>query len=136
MKTIREVLLGRHRTVEPRLDAIRQAAIGTLAQKVGRAVHSAPSVSVAQAREPFARTLLSALQSLRWHLAGLGAAWLAIALLNIDHTPTVSRSIAQQHVPSPRQLLTALRENRRQLFEMIGTPVTGPVLAPPRRSEG
>ena len=84
-------------------------------------------------RDLFARTWLSALQSLRWHLAGLGAAWLAIALLNIDHSPAASTTMAQQY--APRQLLAALRENRRQLMEMIGTPVNEPALAPPRRSE-
>jgi len=129
MKTIREILLERHRTLEPSLDAIRQRAVGMLAKKVARAVPSASSVS------SFARTAMFALQSLRWHLAGLGAAWLAIALLNIDHTPASSPGIARQHVPSPRQLLTALRENRRQLMEMIGTSVSAPPSAPPRRSE-
>ena len=129
MRTVREVLLGRHRRVEPRLDAIRQEAIGMLKQRTTQG-HIRD-----WDRGSFAWTWLSALRSLRWHLAGLGAAWLAIALLNIDHTSTAANLIAEHETPSPRQLMAALRENRRQLLEMMGTPVGEPALAPPRRSE-
>src|SRR5438105_14995039 len=117
MKTLREILLERHRTADPKLDAIRQNAVALITQKAGRAVPSASSASISSPRETLARTWLSALRSLRWHLAGLAAAWLAIALLNMDHTLATTASIAQGKIPSPRQLMTALRENRRQLME-------------------
>src|SRR5436309_8719625 len=112
MKTIREILLERHRAIEPKLDAIRQEALRELegartflSAAVDQRMHGACYLPIS--RNTLLRTGMSALQSLRWHLAGLGAAWLAIALLNLDHTPTASSGIAQQHVPSPRQLLAA-----------------------------
>ena len=129
MKTVREILLERHRSVEPKLDAIREAAVGMLAQS------TANDRGCVHTRDSLARAWLSTLQSLRWHLAGLGAAWLAIALLNVDHTPPASPVAAKQNVPSPRQLLAAVRENRRKLLEMLEPPASDPTLAPPRRSE-
>jgi hypothetical protein len=38
--------------------------------------------------------------------------------------------VAQQDASSPRQLLAALRENQRQLRELIGTPTAEPAPAP------
>src|SRR2546421_318308 len=83
---------------------IRQKARALIPQRGGRAPPSAASASFSSPREPLARTWLSALRSLRWHLAGLAAAWLAIALLNRDHTLATTASIAQGKIPSPRQL--------------------------------
>src|SRR6266852_4996453 len=55
------------------------------------------------------------LYSLRWHLAGMSAAWLVVALLNVQPSPAPTTIITRQkNSPSPRQLLMALRENRRQ----------------------
>ena len=77
---------------------------------------------------------------LRWHLAGISAAWLLFALLNIDPSFTPIPTMAKQDSPSPRQFLMALRESRRQLLELIQTPVTETdpaprAVVPPRRSE-
>src|SRR3989442_889103 len=76
----------------------------------------------------------------RWHLAGMSAAGLLIALLNIDHSSAPATITATQNTPSAQQLLTALRENRRQLLELIEPPVTEPApvprtFVPPRRSQ-
>jgi len=75
------------------------------------------------------------LLSFRWHLAGLSAAWLIVLALNIDHSPAPSLALAKQNLPSPQQLLTALRENRRQVLEMTGPTITDPVPESRRRSE-
>ena len=73
------------------------------------------------------------LYSLRWHLAGMSAAWLVVALLNFGPSPAPANIMSsQKDSPSPRQLLMALRENRRQLLELIEPPVTEP--APPPRA--
>ncbi len=84
-------------------------------------------------RPAFSARWREILYSLRWHLAGMSAAWLVVALLNLGPSPAPTTIIStQENSPSPRQLLMALRENRRQLLELIEPPVTEP--APPPRA--
>ena len=76
----------------------------------------------------------------RWHLAGLSAAWLLIALLNIDHSSAPATLSRTQNPPSTQQLLTALRENRQQLLELMQPSATEAApwprtFIPPRRSQ-
>ncbi len=116
MKTPREILFERHRSAEPKLDALRQKTLDGSRRRQEADFH----------RGSHARFLASAaawrelLLSFRWHLAGMSAVWLVIALLNVDPAPAPTRAIARQSTPSPRQFLLALRENRRQLLELIG----------------
>ena len=79
---------------------------------------------------------------LRWHLAGLSAAWLVVLLLNMEPSPTAERSLAQHNASPPRQLLTALLENRRQIAELLGFRANTseaapepPAFVPKRRGE-
>src|SRR5436190_597270 len=51
----------------------------------------------------------------RWHLAGMSALWLLIALLNLDYSPPSTTSVKVN--PQRRQFLIALQENRRQLLQ-------------------
>jgi hypothetical protein len=124
VKTPREILLERHGSAEPKLDAIRQ---NLLAQK------SAETAPLS------ARLIRELLLPLRWHLAGISAVWLMVALLSAD--PASTPVMAAAEPPStPRQLIAVLTENRRQLVEMIepnGTelaPAPQP-FAPRRRSD-
>jgi len=133
MKTPRQILLDRHRSAEPKLDAVRQRALASLAPDAaaGAGEQAPPSLIVSW------RVLLF---SLRWHLAGMAAVWLAAALLNMDPSSPTPSASAQQTTPSPRQLLAALRENRRQLLELIEPADVESSPAPPpshplRRSE-
>lgn len=147
MKEPRQILFERHRAAKTKLDAIRQTVLENLPdsrsrRREGEAVlnehHRAVRLLTSAAtRFLGARQLL---RSFRWHLAGMSAAWVIIALLNTDHSAAPAPTLAKRNDSSPRQLLTALRENRRQLLEMIGAPVTEPVpsadtLVPRRRSE-
>jgi hypothetical protein len=129
MKTPRELLLERHRSMEQKLDKIRHQAVATV-----KAQRSLPSTSAANAdgwREFFL--------SMRWHLAGLGAAWLVVAWLNTDRSAEPTAVARQENAPAPRQFWTALRENRRQLREMMEIPPTesapAPEVLPQRRGE-
>jgi hypothetical protein len=129
MKTPREVLFGQHQAAEAKLDAIREKVVAGLGPDAPlRATQIPPAVPRR------ASTLQAGWRqlwwSLRWHLAGLGVAWLVVIALNIDHTPAPARGLARQDAPSPRQLLAALRENQRQLRELIGAPVAEPAPAP------
>ena len=125
MKTPRELLFERHRAAEPKLDTLRQKTVSRLAK--APAVNSRPSAPRSSWRD--------LLLSLRWHLAGLSAAWLIVLVLNIDHSQASSPVLAKQNIPSPQQLLTALRENRRQVLELTGARVVAGVLEARPRSE-
>jgi hypothetical protein len=114
MKTPREILLKRHGEMEHRLDEVRQAALNTVTKE--------PESSGLSLREW--------LRSFRWHAVGLGAAWLVILCLHVDshRAQGVMAAIPAAKIPPPRVIMATLRENRRQLSEMIGaeTPAAKP----------
>jgi len=143
MKTPREVLFERHQSAQPKLDAVRQEALMAVGESSAE-VRPRESVSEpcapkwtawrgpAHARMCGVRELLL---SFRWHLVGMSAVWLLVVLLNLDHSPTLAQNIVKENIPSPQRLLASLRENRRQLLELIEPPVVEPAPVPPRRSE-
>jgi hypothetical protein len=111
MKTPREILLARHQAAEPKLDAIRNTAVASV---YDRRTHSP---AVADRRYNWREFFLS----LRWHLAGMGAAWLIIVLLNLNvgYATTLASAIPRGKIPPAQIILACLRENRRELLEMI-----------------
>jgi hypothetical protein len=115
MKTPRELLLERHRSVMPQLDAIRRGVLADLPVRTDREVE-APTGFVREFFLP-----------LRWHLAAMSALWIFAALLNIDRSAAVSQTAGQS---ISRQVLVALFENRRQVAEMIASPADDSVTAP------
>jgi hypothetical protein len=84
MKTPREILLARHRAAEPKLDAIRQAAVATIRDR----------------RPAVMTTGEAGLQALWWHWAtapwrelilpsrriwtGLAAVWIILIIVNVS----------------------------------------------------
>ena len=112
MKTPREVLLERHRAAGPKLDVIRETAVASVGD---RRIMNSPA---AADRDDHWRQFFL---SLRWHLAGMGAAWLVIVLLNLNvgHSMSLASAIPRGKIPPPQIILAALRENRRELLEMI-----------------
>ena len=134
MKTPRELLLERHRSEGSRLDAIRRDVLVAVQPASAGEPHRQ-----AQPRRA-ASSLLALLLPFRWHLAGMSAAWLITAFLNMDSATEVG--IARTDGPSPQQILASLRENRRQITELTGPPVQAGeaipaprIPAPRRRSE-
>jgi hypothetical protein len=118
MKTPRELLLQRHQAVEPKLNAVRQNALTALARP-----------GMAQSWREF-------VFSLRWHLAGMSAIWIAVLLLNLCSAPGSTVVVAQDKIPPARMIMAALLENRRELLELTETPADSDSAAlPPRRSE-
>ena len=51
----------------------------------------------------------------------MSAAWLVIAFLSLNagHSPGLAASAPVQKIPSAQIIMASLRENRRQLLEMI-----------------
>ena len=127
MKTPREVLLQRHRATEPKLDAIREKVVWE-----GRRVAVPESKVTDKATLP-TRHWREFFFSLRWHLAGMGAVWLVIGLLNLSvgHSAGLAAAIPRGKIPSPRIILASLRENRRELLELI-QPVEWREVQPPK----
>jgi hypothetical protein len=62
--------------------------------------------------------------SLRWHLAGMSAIWLIVALLNLSagHSPGMVAAVPRGKIPSAQIIMASLRENRRELLQMIQSP--------------
>src|SRR5438093_4825071 len=132
MKNPRQILFDSHQSAEPGLDQVRQNVLSRLNQ--ARLPQPA-----GQRRLPGMRASLGALlRSMRWHLAAMSAIWMVVLLLNRESSSTPPVIVAKQNRPSPRQLLMALRENRRQLLQMMepsASEAPAPPLAPSRRSE-
>ena len=129
MKTPRELLMERHRSMEPRLDAVRAAALSAVLR------NQAPELPPRDTRPLVVQWILS----LRWHLAGISSAWIVIAVANHDVTTTPQFASEQAPPPVARRLET-LRENRRQLAELLNgsmgfTDPAQPAIGPQRRSQ-
>ena len=62
--------------------------------------------------------------SLRWHLAGMSVTWLVVILLNLNvgQSVNLAAAIPREKIPSAQIILASLRENRRELLEMIQPP--------------
>ena len=129
MKTPREILLRRHQAVEPKLDAIRREVVADT--KVGLDRRASRNLISTVAPSSLRELILS----LRWHLAGMSAVWLVVAVLTADQSSAPSTVVAERSTPSSRQILIALQENRRLLLEMIEPPAVKPPSAPLPRSE-
>lgn len=111
MRTPREILLRQHQAATPRLDEIRVSIVANVCEGCGRS----PMVTNH-------RTDLRGFSfSLRWHLAGLGAAWLVILVLNLNvgHSMALASVIPAAKIPPPQIILASLRENRRELMQLI-----------------
>jgi hypothetical protein len=118
MKTPREILLQRHKAMEPQLDFVRRNTLASLK------------------RPGLGHWWSEFLFSLRWHLAGLSAVWIAVLILNLDSGPGSSVVMARQNIPPAREIMAALLENRREVLELTAAPATSePAALPPRRSE-
>jgi hypothetical protein len=136
MKTPIEILFDRHRGATPKLDHIRRTVIAGLAQAQPQpAAGESPQPDKFRSGPP---SFLDFVLSIRWHLAGISAAWILVALLNLDHSPAPVRNVAKASKPLPGELLTAWRENRRQVLELLELPVveqTPTDATPQRRGE-
>jgi hypothetical protein len=130
MKTPREILLARHRAVEPKLDALRQQAVaGIRASERNDTGLNRVAVAV---REFFR------IPRLAW--SGLAAAWLIIIALNFAARETPRATALQMAGNRPSsETLQALREQKRLFAELVGTGAArdadAPRLSPRPRSE-
>lgn len=121
MKTPRELLLERHLGAEPRLNALRQSVVGDLASTAVPPRHSSGGWLAGMG------AWMSALRPLQRQWVALGAVWILAAALNHESEPAEPAALAGRVVLAPHQILAALRENRRQVWELIHGPVLPPL---------
>ena len=135
MKTPRTILLARHRGIDPRLDAVREQVVASLVPPPAPAASPSPAASPAEWRVRRARAatgLWLELQllagSIRWHLAGLAALWIAAAVLSSLDPAARSEARAgggRAEASRLEQWGASLRENRRELAELLGLAAQG-----------
>jgi hypothetical protein len=113
MKTPREFLLNRHRSIEPKLDTIRQKVLNN---RVG-AESRITDTEVPATSGRFAG-LFELLRPFRLNLAGLALSCLVIVAFRLATPETSNSVIAKTATPSP-DMLAALQEKRRLYAELI-----------------
>ena len=130
MKTPHEMLLGRHKAAEPKLDDIRQAVVGELNNKGGTS-RTAQSVSARLV------SILSGIPSVFWRelvlpsrviWTGLAAVWLLILAANFSMRDHSAIKMAKQ---APEMIMT-FRQQQQLLSELLGPD--GPPIAEAKKS--
>jgi hypothetical protein len=140
MKTPREILLARHRTVEPKLDAIRREAVKAAAD-VNRRKQPVRELTFAAA---LASVIRLSFRELVWPCrrtwAALAAVWITLFIFNASQRDKSELAARKLPPPSPEMILT-FRQQEKLLAELIG-PNEPQAAAPPKpflpqpRSEG
>jgi hypothetical protein len=128
MKTPREILLARHQSAMPKLDAIRQDMVGELNN------HCTKEQSfglVARWLGGLKNIWLELIFPSRRIWAGLAAVWILIVAANFSMRDHSQLQMAQAS-PSP-QMMMAFRQQEELLTELIG-PNDSPVAEPARPS--
>ena len=128
MKTPREILLKRHRQIEPKLD---QMWTENLSTKLRSERTPAPeNVFLAAGWKLWSELVLPS----RRIWAGLACAWMAIVILNVASSEPSSK-VANKVVPPSLEEAQALVEQRRMLAQLIG-PLSQPAYTQKRASPG
>ena len=121
MKTPRELLLKRHEAALPKLDALRAAA-------------ALPARSQLSTFNPQPASLWERLfgpNPLAW--AGLAAVWVLLLAVNRSGSEAATSSASRASQPSEAAVAEIVRENRRQMAELLN--LDEPQAAPTPRSE-
>jgi hypothetical protein len=140
MKTPREILLARHRAVEPELDAIRREVV-EVAADVNRRKQPVCELTFAAALANAIRlSFLELIWPCRRIWTGLAAVWILIFIFNFSQRDPSELTARKTPPPSPEMILT-FRQQEKLLTELIG-PNEPQAAAPPKpflpqpRSEG
>ena len=124
MKTPREILLERHQTAVPKLDAVRREALNVAAD-VNRRKQPVRELT-------FAATLANAIRlsfrelilPCRRTWTALAAVWVALFIFNISQRDKAELAARKLPPPSPEAIL-AWRQQERLLAELIGPSTPG-----------
>jgi hypothetical protein len=128
MKTPREILLKRHRSVEPRLDRMWAENLSPELRSEGAPTRANVFLAVGWT---LWRELIWPSRRI-W--AGLACAWVLIAVLNVASFEPAPQVASKARPPSGEEL-RALVEQQRMLAQLIG-PLSEPVYNQKRTSPG
>jgi len=138
MKAPREILLRRHRAVEPRLDRLWDESLAPTVAAVYDRRESGQAREIGARRAPIQVVAWMLWRSLilpsRRMWAGLACAWVVIAVLNLVSSGPTTEVVSQTNPPSGEDL-RALVEQRQMLAQLIG-PLSEPANAQKRSSPG
>jgi hypothetical protein len=140
MKTPREILLNRHRSAAPKLDAIRREVM-KVAADVNRRKQPVRELTFAAALANAIRlSFLELIWPCRRIWTGLAAVWILIFIFNFSQRDPSELMARKTPPPSPEMILT-FRQQEKLLAELMG-PNEPQAAAPPKpflpqpRSEG
>ena len=123
MKTPREILLERHQSAAPKLDAIRRKVVGGLNNKDAKA-QSRTDALVASLLGCSKQLWLELVWPCRRTWAGLAAVWMALFIFNVSQRDQSELAARKLPPPSPEAIM-AWRQQERLLAELIGPSAPG-----------
>jgi hypothetical protein len=140
MKTPREILLERHQTAAPKLDAIRQEVVEVAADVNRRKQTVRELTFVAALANAIRLSFLELVWPCRRTWTALAAVWVLIFIFNVSQRDKSELAALKLPPPSPEAIM-AWRQQERLLAELIGSPGTGDaerrkIFLPQPRSEG
>ena len=124
MKTPREILLEQHRSVAPKLDAIRREIV-EVAADVNRRKQSVHELTFAATLANAVRhSFLELIWPCRRTWAGLAAVWIALFIFNVSQRDQSELAALKLPPPSPEAIM-AWRQQEKLLSELIGPSAPG-----------
>jgi len=124
MKTPREILLEQHRSVAPKLDAIRREIV-EVAADVNRRKQSVHELTFAATLANAVRhSFLELIWPCRRTWAGLAAVWIALFIFNVSQRDQSELAALKLPPPSPEAIM-AWRQQEKLLAELIGPSAPG-----------
>jgi len=124
MKKPRDILLERHRAIEPKLDAIRQSAVAADCDR---------RISTDCVREWRSQTAATMILGIIWRelifpcrrtWTALAAVWIALFIFNVSQRDKAELA-ARKLPPSSPEAILAWRQQEKLLAELIGSSGTG-----------
>ena len=126
MKTSREILLARHRAVEPKLDALRREVVDAAADVNRRKQPVRELTFAATLANAIRLSFLELIWPCRRTWAALTAVWIALFIFNVSQRDKAELAARKLPPPSPEAIL-AWRQQERLLAELIGPSAPGDV---------
>jgi hypothetical protein len=126
MKTPRDIMLARHRAVEPKLDAIRREVVDAAADVNRRKQPVRELTFAATLANAIRLSFLELIWPCRRTWAALTAVWIALFIFNVSQRDKSELAARKLPPPSPEAIL-AWRQQERLLAELIGPSAPGDV---------
>ena len=124
MKTPRDIMLARHRAVEPKLDALRREVVDAAADVNRRKQPVRELTFAATLANAIRLSFLELIWPCRRTWAALTAVWIALFIFNVSQRDKSELAARKLPPPSPEAIL-AWRQQERLLAELIGPSVPG-----------